>query len=159
MSARAFWSMCNSIPVRTSFRKPASSASTRYLPIGSNSALNDPVSSVINDRLKFVPSLTMVTLTPGITAPDGSFTVPRIVPRETCDQALVVRIKVKRRAFNNCLRIISLQKGTQRTKRDLWMLKAGGSLAVFLYGGCNRHKSFHRTRHDSTLSIEFVNKV
>src|SRR5262245_5685222 len=138
--------MCSSIPVRTSFRKPASSASTRYFPTGSNSALNEPVSSVINVRVKFVPSLTIVTLTPGITAPDGSFTVPRIVPRDTCDQALVVRIKVNRRAFNNCLRILSLQKSTQGTKRDLWMLKAGGTLAVFLYGGCNRHKSFHRLR-------------
>src|SRR5262245_60376029 len=88
-SDRRRWSTLTSRPVSISFLKPGSSAARLYTPTVSSGITKSPVSFVIAVLLIFVPALVTVTLTPGKTAPLGSLTVPRIVPRKDWPNAIV----------------------------------------------------------------------
>src|SRR4051794_2763395 len=65
---------------RTDFLNPLTSNSSRYVPTGTSGSTKSPPLLVSAVRLAPVCSFTSVTFTPGITAPEGSFTCPRIRP-------------------------------------------------------------------------------
>src|SRR5271157_5732790 len=67
-------------PVSINVLKPACSAFTVYEPGSTAVKLNVPSSLLARDRLSLVASLMMVTLELGRDFPDGSITVPSIVP-------------------------------------------------------------------------------
>ena len=64
---------------------------------------------MITVRIRFVSSFTTVTLTPGITAPEESFTTPRIVPVFCC--AVPVTANISRRV---AAAVISLASTPER---------------------------------------------
>src|SRR4051812_49270359 len=76
--------MFNANPVRRSFLKPAFVTSIEYCPIFWAVKTYVPSGEVLVVWANEVPSLRIVTVAPGITAPVLSRTVPRIVPVSTC---------------------------------------------------------------------------
>ena len=69
------WTACVTV------RKPCSSALTTYGPGGNAGKLYAPESLLTDSRAAFVPVFVAVTVAPGMSAPDESFTSPVIVPR------------------------------------------------------------------------------
>src|SRR5262245_52703906 len=65
---------------RVTVLKPWISATTVYLPVGSDGAVYSPSRPLVTTRVVPVPTLVSVTVAPGTTAPELSVTVPTIVP-------------------------------------------------------------------------------
>src|SRR5439155_16945149 len=75
----------NTMLGRSTVLKPVSSALTRYVPGGRLGALYAPASSVTRTRDVPLSTSVTVTLTPPITAPVASVTLPRIRPVLPCE--------------------------------------------------------------------------
>src|SRR6185369_5551092 len=63
---------------------PDNSAATVYLPVGSDGAVYSPLVSATTTRVSPVLTFFNVTVVPGITAPELSVMVPRMVPVTAC---------------------------------------------------------------------------
>ena len=90
----------NWISVNSAAWNPATSILTLYVPGSRFCTVYEPVSSVTTIRRTDVPTFWTVTADPGISAPDWSRTVPRIVPNVDCANATEPASAVVKKTVN-----------------------------------------------------------
>src|SRR5216683_2661693 len=87
------------------FLKPGDSISTVYFPTGSVGKTYSPRMSLTAVRVTLVACTIAVIFAPPITAPDGSFTVPRITP-VVCASAQWDETNARTATIFHCLLIV-----------------------------------------------------